>query len=61
MIASLLENFDNVLNCCGMSDALVKAMYKDAEIYGISLSELKRWGEDRERKDNNHWKYRKEL
>ena len=45
MIASLLENFDNVLNSCGINDVLVQAMYKDAEIYGIILSELKRWGE----------------
>ena len=44
MVASLLENFDNVLQCCGMNDVLVQAMYEDVKIHKISLSEPKRWG-----------------
>ena len=44
MIASLLENLENVINCCGINDVLVQKMYKAAECHDISLFELKGWG-----------------
>ena len=45
MIASLLENLENVMNCNGTNDVLVQKMYKAAEMHDISLLELKQWGE----------------
>ena len=44
MIASLLENLNNVLNCNGTNDVLFQKMYKAAETHEISLLELKGWG-----------------
>ena len=45
MIASLLENFSNVLKEYGDKDILVTTMYKTADLHGISLAEMKRFGE----------------
>ena len=44
MIASLLENFDNVLQEYGLENILVQSMYKNAELHGISLAKRKEWG-----------------
>ena len=45
MIASLLENFVNVITLCGIENILVQMMYKQAELHGINLDHLKRMGE----------------
>ena len=45
MIASLIENFNNVLKQYGENDILVSTMFKQAELHGLSLAELKKFGE----------------
>ena len=44
MIASLLENFEKVLDGYGTHNVLVSTMYKQAEIHNITLLELKEMG-----------------
>ena len=45
MIASLLENFVNVITLCGIENILVQMMYKQAELHHIKLDNLKWMGE----------------
>ena len=45
MIASLIENVNNVLKQYGENAILVSTMFKQAELHGLSFAELEKSGE----------------